>query len=824
MRRNIITEKKFWIVLFGLIILHAHPLQAQLDLVSSHNIDFSNAVLSVKSGNWNDPTLWSNGQVPTATTDVIINNNHNVYIDKQGASSNQIVDLCRNLKIKQSARLSMGHNTSNFSKDLRINGSILCNGTFSSGRSQPSGSGDGSLYSFNSRIYLQLNADDTYISGSGYFHPRTININGGSGVNNVIVDIYNMVLDQNFVVKSDIRVNVTIERYSYMNIKGVLGLTGSTWQWSIPTAKADLSIKGIVVSNDVSLFTKNTTPGESSSLTIEGEGILFTQKINNGETTRKAAEGGFDFTIKSGGLFKLGLGVNFSSLTSSNPNFSLIENGEVREHYSTDTTTKNQLSSIIDAYDPNLGANVPQIKDVFGASHIAGWYNFTDKPFMVEGLDTFKSFGSTALKTTLSATNGKMFSAYPFNHTWPSFQTLRDVAQHQYIDSLFKRTHIKTHAFWTTTRNKGDYKQGPDFDHQSYLNEEQQFYDLTKHLLDTYGSMDKTFLYQNWEGDWMLRGSVKGTIWENDPTQIPDDIDWMTSGMARMFRARQRGTERARNEYNGLNAKVFHGIEFNKMWFQINGAHIRINEHGTPSVIANVIPHTRIDVSSWSAYDAGWNNSANPHGHSMWKGLKTAAYFTNSTGEIDGFPVQIGEFAINENPPYNGANNKARIRERYGRYIGVALSLGVPQFYLWNLYCSGQQGGPDGFTWQKGVQYQESFLYEWMDGKWLIEPDGSWGHAAEFLMEQWESSLSTNKFHLNDTIKIFPNPTTGTITIEGIENKSAGIVYDITGKIVQRVTAYQNQPLALKNLNPGLYFVKIKNKNKLTITKKLIIN
>ena len=84
-----------------------------------------------------------------------------------------------------------------------------------------------------------------------------------------------------------------------------------------------------------------------------------------------------------------------------------------------------------------------------------------------------------------------MFSAYPFNHTWPEFNTLKEVAQHIYIDSLFKRSHIKTHTFWTTSRNKNEWKKGPDFDHASFLNEEQQFYDLTKYLLETYGDMDK---------------------------------------------------------------------------------------------------------------------------------------------------------------------------------------------------------------------------------------------------------------------------------------------------------------------------------------------
>jgi hypothetical protein len=339
-----------------------------------------------------------------------------------------------------------------------------------------------------------------------------------------------------------------------------------------------------------------------------------------------------------------------------------------------------------------------------------------------------------------------MFSAYPFNHSWPNFQTLKEIAQHQYIDSLFSRNHIKTHTFWTTTRNKGDWKKGPDFDHQSFLNEEQQFYDLTKHLLVTYGSMNKTFVYQNWEGDWMLRG--QGVLWETNPSIIPDDVEWDIEGMARMFRARQRGTERARNEHSSATAKVFHGIEFNKLWWNDNGTRKTMMESNIPCVIADVASKVRLDLTSWSAYDGGWTNAQYPHGHAMWKGLEMARYFTSETGELHAdFPVQIGEFAINENPrngSWNNYKSKGVIENRYGRYIGVALSLGIPNFYLWNLYCSGQQGAPEGSTWQKGVQYEDELLYEWMDGKWLIEPDGTWGHAANFLMQQWNNTFTAN--------------------------------------------------------------------------------
>jgi hypothetical protein len=807
-----------------LLLLVFYNSFAQLPLVSNQNIDFSTAVTTIKSGNWSDTTVWSNGQVPNAATDIIINDGHIVYIDVQGSVSDEIVDLCRNLHIRPTAVLRMGHNTPSFAKDLRINGSILCNGTFSAGRNQPGATGDGSIYLYNSRIFLNLTQDQTFVSGSGFFNPRALSIASNSANKNLTIDLYNMIIDENFAIKSDNLVNATISHFAYMRVKGTLGLTGSTHQFSSPTAKANLIIYGIVVTNDVSLFTRNTTVGESSSITIANQGSLYTQKINNATTDKKTQAAGFTLTINTGGLFRLGKGVNFESLTLNNPNFTLNNSGKIREHYSKTLSTTAQITAAINQKDPNLGVDVKQIKDIFGATHIAGWYNSTSRPYLLEGLDFYKTFGATSIKTTLTSVNGKMYDAYPFNHTWPNFATLKDVARHVFIDSLFKRQHIKTHTFWTTTKLQGEFRKGPDFNHANYLNEEQQFYDLTKHLLTTYGSMNKTFVYQNWEGDWMLRG--EGVAWENNPSLIPDDVEWETEGMARLFRARHRGTERARNEFSGATAKVFYATEFNKLWTQKNGTYITMEENGTPSVLGNVVPHTRLDLTSWSAYDGAWTDANNPQGHAMYKGLEIARYFTTESGDlVSNCPVQIGEFGINENPPYNNGVLEPGIRTRYGRYIGVALGLGIPNFYLWNLYGSGQQGGPSGFTWEKGVQYDDGFLYTWLDGKWLIEPDGTWGFAAKFLMEQWATTLSTDtSLFANNPITVYPNPAKDYIQFQGLNDNSQISIFDLNGRILKKVPYSKNEIIDVAELSNGTYILKIQDANNTFESKKLIIN
>ena len=138
-----------------------------------------------------------------------------------------------------------------------------------------------------------------------------------------------------------------------------------------------------VITNDISLFTKNITLGESTSLTIANQGSLYTQKINKGILDKKTEAAGFILTIDSGGLFRLGKSVDFDNLNNANPNFVFNNNGELRKHYSETLPAKAQITAFIDQNDPNLGVNVSQIKDIFGSSHISGWYNFTDRPYLL---------------------------------------------------------------------------------------------------------------------------------------------------------------------------------------------------------------------------------------------------------------------------------------------------------------------------------------------------------------------------------------------------------------------------------------------------------
>ena len=775
------------------------------------DIDFSSAIRSVSSGNWSDPGIWQGGSVPAYSDNVIIDNGHDVYIDLQGANSGDRVDLCHHLKIDQYATLFMGHNNNDFLKALQINGSLICEGTFSSGRQRPGGSGDGSIYTQNARIYLNLQEDTTYISGTGYFHPRTLICFSPGGARALTISHQNLVTDKNFVIKSNDNVSAIITREAYLNIKENIGLTGSTYQWSSDNAQADLTIAGVVVTNNVGLFTKNTEAG--SALTITEEGSLFVQSVNEGKSSKSEA-GGFKLTVENNGLFRCGeFCRNPVDIAASDMNMTVVNNGEIREYYTQTMPAKSEILNQVNQYKPTVNPNTEEVANIFGASHIAGWYHFTDRPFLLEGLDYYRRFGSTALKTTLTTTNNKMYLAYHFNHTWPNFDRLVDVAEHYMLDSLFRRSHIKTHTFWVTSTNKGFYKDGPDFNHEVFWDEEQQYYELTKYLLETYGDLDKKFVYQNWEGDWMLRGPNKK--WEEEPHTIPDDVEWQVAGMARMFRARQRGTERARNEFPNTTAQVLHGIELNKVWDKLGGQYMYVKDT-VPCVVEDVLPHTRIDISSWSAYDGRWSDAENNFPIAFWHGLEQVNYFTNPTTKItQGIPVQVGEFAINENPKFSNYTG-AEIRDSYDKLVGMALAMGIQNFYLWNLYCSGQQS----VQLSRETEYETSYLYNVLDGKWVIEPDGTWGAAAQFLMEYFpNASTAIAPSNIYAEVKIIQQD--NRLQIASPYQQTLISIFDINGRLLKTTHYEQGQSINISSLTRGYYILRLQTPTE-QVTKKFL--
>jgi len=83
-------------------------------------------------------------------------------------------------------------------------------------------------------------------------------------------------------------------------------------------------------------------------------------------------------------------------------------------------------------------------------------------------------------------------------------------------------------------------------------------------------------------------------------------------------------------------------------------------------------------------------------------------------------------------------------------------------------------------------------------------------------------AASINDTDFNNSINIYPNPTSKFITIDNLNNASITI-NDINGRVVLEEKNYSsNTKINLQNINKGIYFVKIENNNQVAI-KKLIV-
>lgn len=691
---------------------------------------YSATIVSASSGLWSNTSTWVGGIIPASADDIVIQNGH--IIDLDVPYSGNTVVIGRNLTVQINGILRLGYNGINQSKKYGLTGNLLCDGTISAGRNVPvdGNSGEGLIFTNNSSLVMILTSNSTSISGKGYLHPQDLIINNSSTSKELIVDHYNIMLAGSLKVLGTAPTSVIIEKYCYLNVNGTLGITGGTYAETPTNTIASLSIKGIVFTKDLSLFTKNATSG--SSITLQPEGVISANQLNGGANITSAA-GGFALTLNTSSIFRCGKGLAGPvQLANADPNFAVNNSGTIKLHYAQTLTTGTQVMNLISTFDKNNFQQVAPIRDKVGATHIAGWYNFTTRPFLLEGKDRFKDWGSRNIKTTISPDNGKMDNAYPFNHTWPEFSQPVEVVKHEFVDSLFSDPYFKTHAFWAPSKGvNGFFKDGADRNHNRYLEIENQMYLTAREILLKYGNMGKKFIFQNWEGDWMLRNNY--AQWESDPNTIPDDINWQIEGMARMWRAHMRGIEKAISEFPAATSKIQYAVEFNRVYYNVNGVRQTLMDLNIPTVVEDVLPKVRMHLSSWSSYDGIFDEpSTRPFPTGLWNGMEIAAYYTNDTKNIGGIPVQIGEIGINENPPFQGLSN-ATIIDRYDKLVAMVSKLGVQNLYIWNLYGSGEQS----VQLEKGVKYDPAYLYQVLDGKWVIEPDNTYGLAAKHLKDNY---------------------------------------------------------------------------------------
>ncbi len=338
------------------------------------------------------------------------------------------------------------------------------------------------------------------------------------------------------------------------------------------------------------------------------------------------------------------------------------------------------------------------LRDRIGICHINGFYQFTDQDYLNEGADRILELGSRTIKLVI---RDKLETYYPFHMNWPEIHSLVEAAETPYFQQVFAKpfqTYVLM-AFTPGDRHILYFTNG--MTPEDIQREQDSFYEFTKYLLTKYRGTGKTFIFQNWEGDWVLTPAPD----ENktaDPVAIRGSIDWLN--------ARQDGVDRARAEVGMDGVWVMHATELNRVFKAISGR---------PSMANDVLPYTHCDLYSYSAYEAMDKDAATFR--------KVLDYIKEKAPDSEFYGADnifLGEFGWPET--YGGEDNRMRIIKEK---LQTAFDFGVQYVCVWDLYCD-----------VVVKPYEGRPQNENMVGHWLIRPDGTKTALWDYLTEVFQQN------------------------------------------------------------------------------------
>ena len=360
------------------------------------------------------------------------------------------------------------------------------------------------------------------------------------------------------------------------------------------------------------------------------------------------------------------------------------------------------LQSKIDAHRPSQMLRLPpDFCGRVGATHVAGKYHLTQKPFLIEGAEKLLELGTQLGKLWFDP--GGTARSYPFNSSWGKYKSLLDLAKSEYFQRIFEMP-FKTIILESHTSEENPWKQG--LSTGQYQAVKEAYSELTEYFYRKLRQRDVTVILQHWEGDWLLRGA--GKSWD------PPPADWskLCDHMKRWLMARQEGVNQGRAKaLPGAKCRVAHAAEVNRVadiW------------KGIPTMTDKVLPDVEMDLISYSAYDGIKD------GVTLYRCIEEIRRHAK-TGKLFGpGSVYIGEIGIPEN------EQPSKLRERWDELLGASLASNMHYVVHWELYCNElnpkmQPPPPIPITEFKQVR-----------GFWLVRPDGSLSESGHYLCALWQ--------------------------------------------------------------------------------------
>ena len=232
-----------------------------------------------------------------------------------------------------------------------------------------------------------------------------------------------------------------------------------------------------------------------------------------------------------------------------------------------------------------------------GATHWNPCYFINGSiPSLLDGAQSLAKTGARVIKVAAFSPAGN----YPFNSpNWSkTFPTLLSVVSHDYYRQLWQMSEFETYVLIAYSSVGGDgggdisyWKKG--ITSAQAAEETKQLHAAATFLLDTYGHLGKTFVFENWEGDWASRDNY-------DPKKPATPL--ALASMRTWLQARQAGITLARNGYLSTakgkaspRGKVFFSAEVNLVYSSMTT--------GAANMVNRVLPFVATDMVSYSSYD-----------------------------------------------------------------------------------------------------------------------------------------------------------------------------------------------------------------------------
>jgi len=194
---------------------------------------------------------------------------------------------------------------------------------------------------------------------------------------------------------------------------------------------------------------------------------------------------------------------------------------------------------------------------------------------LIKGAEYIRELGSKVIKIAC----GNPATQYPLD----DFSSLNmtgcvDALSFPIYKKLFEMD-FSTYIINITEVNRANYADGMSVDELKTV--ENEFYQATKYLLETYKGTGKTFILQNWETDNYVALSISG-----------NNAEYVLRNYAKYYNARQDGINKARNEFvmsKTKNVFVFGAIEVNKLSVDYKNR-----------AVDYVVPYTYVDLYTYS--------------------------------------------------------------------------------------------------------------------------------------------------------------------------------------------------------------------------------